>query len=166
MRQTPSRIIASTLLTVLLAGCAVGPNYKRPAIDTPQTFRGAPTETLSAAPFGDEKWSEVFQDPELQTLIRTALQQNYDVRIAAARIAQAQAQVSYHTRKRTALRCSGPEEQWQPECPVEVLRPIRNKQYWNLGLVFSGISTSGESIAVPRKPRGLNCWPAIGRGEK
>jgi len=94
MRRTPSQIIASTLATIMLAGCAVGPNYKRPVVDTPQTYRGAPTETLSAAPFGDEKWSDVFQDPELQALIHAALQQNYDVRIAAARIAQAQAQLS------------------------------------------------------------------------
>ena len=94
MRRMPSGVIASTLLTVMLAGCAVGPNYKRPAIDTPQAFRSAPAEPPSAAPFGDEKWSEVFQDPQLQALIRTALQQNYDVRIAATRIAQAQAQLT------------------------------------------------------------------------
>ncbi len=94
MLQTPSRIIAGTLLAVMLTGCAVGPNYKRPAIDTPQSYRGASTETPAAASFGDEKWSEVFQDPQLQTLIHTALQQNYDVRIAATRIAQAQAQLS------------------------------------------------------------------------
>ena len=94
MLQTPSRFIASTLLAVLLSGCAVGPNYKRPAIDTPQSYRGAPVGAPTAASFGDEKWSEVFQDPQLQTLIQTAVQQNYDVRIAATRIAQAQAQLS------------------------------------------------------------------------
>ena len=42
---------------------------------------------------GDEKWWEVFQDPELQALIRTALKNNYDVRIAATRVLQAQAQL-------------------------------------------------------------------------
>ncbi len=94
MRQTPSRFIASTLLAVMVAGCAVGPNYKRPTVDTPQAFRGAPAETPASASFGDEKWPDVFQDPQLQALIRTALQKNYDVRIAATRIAQAQAQLS------------------------------------------------------------------------
>jgi outer membrane protein TolC len=45
----------------------------------------------AAQSFGDQKWWEVFQDPQLQQLVRTALQQNYDVRIAATRILQAQA---------------------------------------------------------------------------
>jgi multidrug efflux system outer membrane protein len=83
--------LAALLLVVLLtAGCAVGPNYKRPSVDVPGTYRGAtpPAESLA-----DQKWWEVFQDQQLQGLIRTALQQNYDVRIAATRILQAQAQV-------------------------------------------------------------------------
>jgi outer membrane protein, multidrug efflux system len=88
-----SWIAAVALLPFLLGGCAVGPNYKRPAVATPQTFRGSPTATPGAASFGDEKWWEVFQDAQLQSLIRTALQQNYDVRIAASRILQAQAQL-------------------------------------------------------------------------
>ena len=45
----------------------------------------------AAQSFGDQKWWDVFQDPQLQQLIRTALQQNYDVRIAVTRILQAQA---------------------------------------------------------------------------
>ena len=94
MPLKPPRIIASTLIAGLLAGCAAGPNYKRPAVDTPQAFRGDSTATQAASSFGDEKWPEVFQDPQLQALIRTALEKNYDVRIAAARIAQAQAQLS------------------------------------------------------------------------
>lgn len=86
-------------LGLLLAGCAVGPNYERPAIDTPAVYRGegtsgpAPQSTRSTRSLGDEKWSEVFQDPVLQRLIRTALRQNYDVRIAAARVLQAQAEL-------------------------------------------------------------------------
>jgi multidrug efflux system outer membrane protein len=84
-------------LTVLLsAGCAVGPNYKRPKVDVPGAYRGAlpPTAAQAATEsFGDQKWWDVFQDKQLQDLIRTALQQNYDVRIAATRILQAQAQL-------------------------------------------------------------------------
>jgi multidrug efflux system outer membrane protein len=82
-------VIAGALI---VAGCAVGPNYRRPAIDTPQTYRGA-TQTPATSSLGDENWWDVFQDAQLQSLIRTALKQNYDVRIAAARIAQAQAQL-------------------------------------------------------------------------
>jgi multidrug efflux system outer membrane protein len=85
------------LLLWLTAGCVVGPNYKRPAADVPGTYRGAapPEITQPAAEsLADQKWWEVFQDKQLQELIRTALQQNYDVRIAATRILQAQAQLS------------------------------------------------------------------------
>ncbi|MGC2160950.1 MAG: efflux transporter outer membrane subunit [Silvibacterium sp.] len=79
-----------------IAGCTVGPNYKRPTIDTPGAYRGessSQSSVASAESLGNEKWWEVFQDPVLQQLIRTALQQNYDVQIAATRVLQAQAQL-------------------------------------------------------------------------
>src|SRR5260370_9563444 len=78
------------------SGCVVGPNYKRPSVDVPGTYRGVvPQEAPqpAAESLGDQKWWEVFQDQQLQDLIHTALQQNYDVRIAAARILEARAQV-------------------------------------------------------------------------
>jgi multidrug efflux system outer membrane protein len=83
---------AVPLIAVLLAGCTVGPNYHRPAAVVPETFRNQ-TGDPNTASFGDEKWWTVFQDEELQKLIRNAIVQNYDVRIAASRILQAQAQV-------------------------------------------------------------------------
>jgi multidrug efflux system outer membrane protein len=52
-----------------------------------------PTPQRTAASFGDEKWWDVFQDEELRKLIRTALKSNYDVRVAATRILEAQAQL-------------------------------------------------------------------------
>lgn len=80
---------------LLLVGCTVGPNYKRPAVDTPSAYRGEnPSASASAAEsLGNEKWWEVFQDPVLQQLIRTALQRNYDVQIAVTRVLQSQAQL-------------------------------------------------------------------------
>ena len=81
---------------LVLTGCAVGPNYKRPSVDVPATYRGTPdvdAAKAASASLGDQKWWDVFQDPQLQQLIRTALQQNYDVRIAAAHVLEAQAQV-------------------------------------------------------------------------
>lgn len=84
---------------VLLTGCAVGPNYKRPALDVPAVYRGASnssavgTEAGASQSLGDEKWWEVFQDPQLQGLIRQTLKNNYDVRIAAARVLAARAQL-------------------------------------------------------------------------
>jgi outer membrane protein, multidrug efflux system len=90
-----TRAVPAVILAFSLAGCAVGPNYKRPNVDVPGAYRVDPDETASgSAPesLGDAKWWTVFQDPELQGLIRTALQQNYDVRIAATRVLEAQAQ--------------------------------------------------------------------------
>ncbi len=105
----PRYLFAAALLLAAagLIGCAVGPNYKRPAVNVPVVYRGAAPASsanagsqtgqgsgaFAAASLGDEKWWEVFQDPQLQSLIRTALKNNYDVRIAAARVLQAQAQL-------------------------------------------------------------------------
>ena len=88
------RVFASLAFGLLLAGCMVGPNYRRPPIDAPGVYRGdSHSTTASGESLGNEKWWEVFQDPVLQQLIRTALEQNYDLRIAASRVLQAQAQV-------------------------------------------------------------------------
>jgi outer membrane protein, multidrug efflux system len=91
-----NKLIAFVCVAMLCCGCTVGPNYKKPVASVPGTYRGlAPEEAAKTEPasIGDQKWWEVFQDEQLKTLIRTALQQNYDVRIAGARILQAQAQL-------------------------------------------------------------------------
>src|SRR5437899_4040447 len=90
MRSRDSLFVIALLL---LTGCTLGPKYKRPTVAVPDTFRGlAPdADSQSAASFGEEKWWDVFQDPQLQALIREALSQNYDVRIAAVRVLQAHA---------------------------------------------------------------------------
>src|SRR6266853_2122893 len=83
-------------LVILCSGCAVGPNYKKPAVPAPPEYRGASAEQggkSGAASFGDQKWWDAFQDEALRDLIQTALKQNYDVRIAAARILEARAQL-------------------------------------------------------------------------
>lgn len=72
--------------------CTVGPDYTRPPVDTPDTFRGAEAPAdATVASLADAAWWNVFGDPALQDLIRTALAQNDDVRIAAARVEQAEA---------------------------------------------------------------------------
>src|SRR3954466_2138542 len=88
-----SRLYYIALFCLLfLNGCTLGPKYKRPAASVPDTFRGStPDMSPTAQSLGDEKWWTVFQDPQLQALIREALAQNYDVRIAAVRVLQAQA---------------------------------------------------------------------------
>jgi len=90
------KLAAVVLLALFGSSCAVGPNYKRPAVTVPDPYRGLPSDQsgkADIASFGDQKWWEVFQDDALKSLIRTALQQSYDVRIAAARILEARAQL-------------------------------------------------------------------------
>jgi multidrug efflux system outer membrane protein len=81
---------------VLVAGCTVGPDYTRPEVAAPPAYRGADAAppTAGTRSFGDLAWASVFPDPELQALIRTALAQNYDLQVAAARILQAQSQAT------------------------------------------------------------------------
>jgi len=74
----------------LLAGCAVGPNYKRPAVQTPAAFRFNDNQNTNS--FGDLPWWQVFQDPVLQGLIGTAITNNYDLKQAVARVEQARDQ--------------------------------------------------------------------------
>ena len=84
------------LSACMLSGCAVGPNYRRPAVQTPAAFHG-PDQAQQTAPqtasFADLPWWQVFHDPQLQELIRTALKQNYDLQIAMERVSAARAQL-------------------------------------------------------------------------
>jgi multidrug efflux system outer membrane protein len=76
-------------LLTLVAGCAVGPNYKRPIINSPEGFRGE--TNISTISFAVLPWWQVFHDDTLQNLIHTALTNNYDLRIAVTRVEQARA---------------------------------------------------------------------------
>ena len=88
--MTPRALLTS--FAVLLTGCTIGPNYRRPAVAIPSDFRAsAPLPPAQAASLADLKWFEVFRDKELQGLIRTALEKNYDLRDAVARIDVARA---------------------------------------------------------------------------
>ena len=88
------RAIGGLMTALVLSGCVVGPDYRRPEVAVPSAFRGAtPEAAQDARSFGDLEWWKVFQDEQLQTLIRTALEQNYDLRVAATRILQARSQV-------------------------------------------------------------------------
>ncbi len=91
MRRTGVAVWLGAL--AMLVGCTVGPNYQRPKVDVPASYRGATPEETSAQSLADEKWWSVFKDQQLQALIRLGLKQNYNVRIAATRVLQAQAQV-------------------------------------------------------------------------
>ena len=83
-------------VALLACGCTLGPNYQRPTGAVPGSYRGTISDEAAQtqlAPVGDQKWWDIFQDEQLRTLIRTALTQNYDSRIAASRLLEAQAQL-------------------------------------------------------------------------
>jgi multidrug efflux system outer membrane protein len=92
-RATRKGLVTALLIGCLLTGSATGQKkYQRPEVKTPDTFRGsdaaAPPDANS---IGDLKWFDVFKDAELQKLVRTAMAQNYDLRLAVARINAARA---------------------------------------------------------------------------
>src|SRR3954463_8978138 len=83
-------------ITMFAGGCTVGPNYKKPVASVPPTYHGlTPEESPSTASGseGDQKWWDLYQDEQLRTLIRTAIRQNYDARVAGTRILAARAQL-------------------------------------------------------------------------
>src|ERR1700740_2347175 len=88
---------AAVMACTLLGGCKVGPNYHRPVVQPPTTYRDqseSPQVQAQAASYADLPWWQVFDDPQLQELIRTALKQNYDLQIATERINASRAEVA------------------------------------------------------------------------
>src|SRR5438034_3820137 len=95
--KKPAPFIFAMMASGLVAGCSVGPNYHRPVVEPPAAFRDLsenPQVQAQAASYADLPWWQVFQDPQLQELIRTALKQNYDLQLATERINAARAQVA------------------------------------------------------------------------
>jgi len=98
LQESPMKklLIATVLSIGIIAGCEVGPKYHRPVVQVPTAYRDlngntqAPAKTAS---YADLRWWQVFQDTQLQELIRTALKQNYDLQTAAERIRAARAQL-------------------------------------------------------------------------
>jgi outer membrane protein, multidrug efflux system len=84
------RLAAVLAAALALSGCAVGPNYKRPALPAPETFYSAPAPA-SQNSLADTAWWDLFPDPVLRALIDEALRNGYDVRLAAARVEEARA---------------------------------------------------------------------------
>ena len=92
-----SRWLMVILALAIIAGCKVGPDYQRPVVQPPTVYRDLsnnPQLQAQAASYADLPWWQVFQDPQLQELIRTALKQNYDLQLATERINAARALVA------------------------------------------------------------------------
>src|SRR5216684_2580680 len=100
MEQPMNRLapfVAALMAPGLIAGCRVGPNYHRPVVQPPTAYRDLsenPQAQAQAASYADLPWWQVFQDQQLQELIRTALKQNYDLQLATERINAERAQLA------------------------------------------------------------------------
>jgi multidrug efflux system outer membrane protein len=92
MKQPAFVAVVTLLVAGCVAGCMVGPDYGRPPVLIPNNYRFA-VAPATAESIADLPWWEVFRDPVLQELVREALQNNYDLRIAAARVEEARANI-------------------------------------------------------------------------
>ena len=92
-RAVQLRLLIAAVMLSVLSGCKVGPDYQRPALPSPEVFRGTADPAVPPDPtsLGDLQWFEVFKDEQLQALIRTALVANYDLRDAVTRVNEARA---------------------------------------------------------------------------
>ena len=120
--RTGSQISLSCACFLLLAGCAVGPNYQRPKVNVPAEFRGAEGAAQQAS-IADLPWWSVFQDEQLKSLVQTALANNYDLAIAVSRIEQsrqiaAQARALYFPAAGYAVRASDAKNEFAPIDPA------------------------------------------------
>lgn len=82
--------LAALLGAVLLAGCAVGPDYRRPEVELPAAWKDEAAPANRAAAAG-ERWWSLYGDPVLERLVDEALLHNADVQVAAARVLEARA---------------------------------------------------------------------------
>jgi multidrug efflux system outer membrane protein len=94
--MTNMKTLSAAVLLLAVCACKVGPNYKRPALTVPDQYRGVAPDATTQQPgtgeqFGEMKWWTVFQDETLQALIKEALANNYDLKIAATRVLEANA---------------------------------------------------------------------------
>jgi multidrug efflux system outer membrane protein len=88
------RVVAGAVALAFASGCAVGPNYVRPAVTAPSEFRGQVTP-VEAHSIADLPWWEVFDDEVLQQLVTEAIDANYDLKDAVARVEQARALLGF-----------------------------------------------------------------------
>jgi multidrug efflux system outer membrane protein len=147
------RILLLSLI-LLTTGCTMGPRYKRPTAAVPGSYRGEapeqgaqpPNTAPPIVPLGEEKWWDIFQDEPVRTLIRIALRQNYDLRIAASRVLEAQAQLGI-TRA----------DQYPTLSGGGAIADVRSSQSRLI---------SGGSFAAQRKPREPICLRVNGHVKK
>src|SRR5258707_12661012 len=134
------RFLVTLIIVSLLAASAAGQkNPKAPEVTTPDTFRGSEiTSAADQTSMGDLKWFDVFKDGELQRLVRTAMIQNYDLRVAIARINAARANLG--------LARSDQFPQFEASTDLTTTRTSRNGQLGGSG--HSGRTRSFGSVLL------------------
>jgi multidrug efflux system outer membrane protein len=101
MKHTASKRMKSLVWSLVwgspfaASACNVGPNYERPSVVSPQSYRAPVAAPTALASLGEQRWADVFTDPELRALIGEALEQNYNLMLAANRVLQAEAQLGF-----------------------------------------------------------------------
>jgi len=131
------RLAATIALSLGLAGCAVGPNYKRPLVPVPPHFYGeAQAAADQARSLADVPWWDVFDDPILKGLIEEALRNGFDARLAAARVQEARAQ--YGIARSQFYPAIDYEGDWQRARADRILNPAGKAQTrWTVDVGFS-----------------------------
>ena len=132
-------VLTSVVLAVLSAGTAgaVGPKHQRPDVHAPFAFRGDTADTVAAESLGDVKWFAVFKDEALQKLIRAGLERNLDIGIAAARVAQAQAQAGgARAEQFPSLSVTGAASRQQSVNPQPLSNSMGNSSQFGLSSVW------------------------------
>src|SRR5262245_44240458 len=89
-KESPMRSLVVLLSSMILAACAVGPDYRKPEMPTPDSFVGVNSTQFSSGDVEREFW-KAFNDEQLNDMIEQALTANHDIRIATARLREARA---------------------------------------------------------------------------
>ncbi len=147
-------------LALLLSGCAVGPDYHRPDLSPPASYRGNEQQT-AAGSFAAAPWRTVYTDPKLQDLIVLALQGNLDLKTAMARIDEARAELSV-TRMAFAPTIDATGSVARGRTSVDMLTPGSPHPFGSSRRSRSAPptnSTSGAACDVAMSRRAPRCCP-------
>ena len=173
--NTSNLVATALLVTIAVTGCSataeprgilgaldrlkVGPNYERPATQLPERFRGQ--DAADPASLADLPWWHVFGDPALQRLIREALENNYDLEAAIARVEQFRARVGVAASELyPQVGYGGSAARAKRSCPSSDPRETARRTSSRASSTWPGKSTSGAAFAGRRKPRARSFSPA------
>src|SRR5438477_7363790 len=139
MGRDARRSAATVLLGLALAGCAIGPNYKRPFVPVPERYyddERADQRAAEARSLADIPWWDVFDDPILKGLIEEAIRNGFDARLATARVQEARAR--FGIARSELFPSVDYEGGWQRTRPDQIVNPSGETQTrWTVDAGFS-----------------------------